>query len=87
MLEDYPELLALRQDALLLAEYDKWDALYDEERLKRNMVPVFAASYIEDMYVDYDLAKETARKVKGIKTFETNTSECYRPLILLDCYN
>ena len=33
---------------------------------------VYAASYVEDMYVDFDLGMETARKVKGTKVFTTN---------------
>lgn len=76
MFDDYPELKDLKDAAQLLAEYDRWDTLYDEPRLETNTVPVFAAGYIEDMYVDYDLARETARIVKGIKTFETNVSKC-----------
>lgn len=80
MFDDYPELQAMKDAAQLLAEYDQWDALYDEQQLKENTVPVFAATYIEDMYVEYDLARETARKVNGIKTFETNASKYIVPL-------
>lgn len=29
-------------------------------------------SYVDDMYVDYDLAQETASKVNGIEQFITN---------------
>ncbi len=36
------------------------------------MVPVYAVSYIDDVYVDYEFAKETARKVSNIKVYETN---------------
>lgn len=78
MFDDYPELNRMKEVAESLARYDRWDELYDEERLKNNTVPVYAASYIEDMYVEYDLARETARKVGGIKTFETNASK-YHP--------
>ncbi|KAJ4422149.1 hypothetical protein N0V82_003233 [Gnomoniopsis sp. IMI 355080] len=74
MFNDYPELGKLKAAAQRLAEYDQWDDLYDEQQLTNNEVPVFAASYIDDMYVDYDLARETASKVNGIKTFETNSS-------------
>lgn len=78
MFDDYPELNRMKEVAESLAKYDQWDELYDEQRLKNNTVPVYAASYIEDMYVEYDLARETARKVGGIKTFETNASK-YNP--------
>lgn len=72
MFDDYPELHRMRKVAELLAKYNHWDDLYDEDQLDNNNVPVYAATYIEDMYVEYDLAKETASKVRGIKTFETN---------------
>lgn len=75
MFDDYPELNKMKDAAEALAKFDQWDELYDEEQLKDNTVPVYAASYIEDMYVDFGLARETARKVNGIKTFETNTSK------------
>lgn len=75
MFSDYPELEKLMPAASRLADYDQWDDLYNERQLANNEVPVFAASYIEDMYVDFDLARETASKVKGIKTFETNISK------------
>ena len=75
MFDDYPELKELKDVSQLLAEFDQWEALYDERQLKNNTVAVYAASFIDDMYVDYDLARETARKVKGIKTFETNSSK------------
>ncbi|KAG6002946.1 hypothetical protein E4U43_001002 [Claviceps pusilla] len=68
----YPELIPLREVARKLASYADWPALYDKQRLRENTVPVYAASYIEDMYVDYDLARETAKLVRGAKVFETN---------------
>jgi ABC-type uncharacterized transport system substrate-binding protein len=40
--------------------------------LAKTTVPVYAASYIEDMYVDFAFAKDTARLVRGTKVFETN---------------
>ncbi|KAI9846895.1 MAG: hypothetical protein M1837_003507 [Sclerophora amabilis] len=51
---------------------DDWPALYDESQLAKNEVPVYAATYIDDMYVDFDLARETASKIKGCKEFITN---------------
>lgn len=72
MFDDYPELSRMKDVAEMLAKFDQWSELYDEEQLRGNTVPVFAASYIEDMYVDYGLAKETAEKINGIRTFETN---------------
>lgn len=73
MFDDYPELQKMKEAAEILAKYTEWDDLYDEERLKTNQVPVYAASYVEDMYVDFELARETARKVNLIRVLETNT--------------
>jgi pimeloyl-ACP methyl ester carboxylesterase len=70
--ETYPELVELKEAAEKLAQFDAWPALYDNEKLRKNEVPVYAASYVEDMYVDYDFARETAKLVKGTKVFETN---------------
>ena len=66
-----PELARLRGAADVLAAFDRWPALYDTAQLARNDVPVYAAAY-NDMYVDSDLARETARRIRGIKVFETN---------------
>ncbi|EFW99614.1 proline iminopeptidase [Grosmannia clavigera kw1407] len=73
MFDTYPELMQIKEAANILAEYDDWEPLYDEKQLAENRVPVYAASYINDLYVDYELARETARKVGNIKVFETNT--------------
>lgn len=70
--DTYPELVPLKEVAEKLALYDDWPALYDKAQLSKNEVPVYAASYIDDMYVDYEFARETASLVRGIKTFETN---------------
>ncbi|OIW34859.1 alpha/beta-hydrolase [Coniochaeta ligniaria NRRL 30616] len=70
--DTFPELVELKDAAGLLAKYDEWEELYDEDALRKNEVPVYAASFVEDMYVDFDLARETARKVKGIRVYETN---------------
>lgn len=70
--DTYPELAELKQVSEKLAKFDQWPALYNQEKLKKNTVPVYAASYIDDMYVDYEFAKDTANLVQGTKVFETN---------------
>ncbi|KAM5351646.1 hypothetical protein ACJ41O_004369 [Fusarium nematophilum] len=70
--DTYIGLQELKEEANQLASYKDWPALYDQERLRKNRVPVYAASYVEDMYVDYDFARDTAKLVQGTKTFETN---------------
>ena len=68
-----PELARMREAAELLASTAEWDEdLYDEEQLGKNEVPVYAASYVDDMYVDFGLARETAGLVKGVKVRESN---------------
>lgn len=73
MFDDYPELQRMKEAAEALAKYDAWDDLYDEARLRVNQVPVYAASFTEDMYVESELARDTARRVSLIKVLETNT--------------
>ncbi|KAI0383811.1 alpha/beta-hydrolase [Hypomontagnella monticulosa] len=69
--ETCSELIKLKETADILARFDEWKPLYDMKQLAKNEVPVYAASY-HDMYVDPDLARVTASRVKGIKVFETN---------------
>jgi proline iminopeptidase len=73
MFESYAELSDLKEAAEILATTDEWPALYDEAQLAKNEVPVYAAIYIDDMYVHYDLATATAAKIKNSKQFITNT--------------
>lgn len=70
--DSYPELIPLKGVADKLAAVDDWTQLYDEEQLAKNEVPVYAASYVNDNYLDYEYAKDTAALIKGTKTWETN---------------
>lgn len=72
MFESYSELKQVKDVADILATTQDWPALYDEAQLAKNEVPVYAASYVDDMYVHLDLALSTAAKIKGIKQFITN---------------
>lgn len=72
MFEDYSELRKVQDVAETVAADADWSPLFDEQQLAKNEVPVYAASYVEDMYVDFDLSMETARKIKGCKVFTTN---------------
>ena len=72
MFEDYSELRKVQKVAEKVAAQSDWPALFDEEQLAKNEVPVYAAAYMEDMYVPYDLSVETASKIKGCKMFTTN---------------
>lgn len=72
MFDDYDELPRLKETADILAKYEDWPQLYDEQQLARNEVPIYSATYVDDMYVHFDLARETARKIKNCKQFITN---------------
>lgn len=72
MFNDYDELRPLLKTADILAATEDWPELYDEVQLAKNEVPVYSATYIEDMYVHYDFARDTASKIKNCKTFVTN---------------
>lgn len=72
MFEDYGELKRITNQAEKVQQFSNWPTLYDVEQLRKNEVPVYAAVYMEDIYVDYDFSMETARTIKGCKTYVTN---------------
>ncbi|KAF4625789.1 hypothetical protein G7Y89_g12372 [Cudoniella acicularis] len=69
----FPELESLAPVADIIAKYPGWPELYDDWQLLRNEVPLYAASFIDDMYVDFGLAQETVKLVKNCKQFITST--------------
>lgn len=72
MFNDYDELINLKETAEILATTDDWPELYDEAQLARNEVPVYSATYMEDMYVHFDFARDTASKINNCHSFITN---------------
>lgn len=70
-----PALRPLREAAELLAARADWPALYDPARLAVNEVPVAAAVYHDDMYVDTADSLRTARAVRGLRTWVTDEYE------------
>jgi len=74
MFEDYGALAPLREAAELLAEHE-WPPLYDGERLEANEVPVAAAVYADDMYVERVFSEETAARIRGLRMWLTNEFE------------
>jgi pimeloyl-ACP methyl ester carboxylesterase len=74
----FTEIAALRPFAAaadLLAEAKDWPDLYDPARLAANEVPLAAAVYFDDMYVDAELQLETARAVGNARAWVTNEYE------------
>ncbi|MET9419844.1 alpha/beta fold hydrolase [Streptomyces sp. NPDC006540] len=70
-----PALRPLREAAELLAARSDWAPLYDPARLAANEVPVAAAVYHDDMYVDTAHSLRTARAVRGLRTWVTDEYE------------
>ncbi|MFC8304563.1 alpha/beta fold hydrolase [Specibacter sp. NPDC057265] len=70
--EQDPALIPLRELAHLLAHrVQGWGALYDQEQLGRNTVPVAAAVYSDDIYVDRGISLATAAAVQGLQLWES----------------
>ena len=74
MWDDYAGLRSHKAAANILAEHP-WPRLYDAEQLTRNEVPVAATIYSNDLYVERDFAVETARTIRGLRTWETDEFE------------
>ncbi len=76
MFEADPALTPLRETAELLAARTHWPRpLYAPEVLARNEVPVAAAVYHDDMYVDTAHSLQTARAIRGLRTWVTDEYE------------
>ena len=75
MFEADPVLQPLGAAAELLAERDSWPLLYDPIMLGANEVPVAAAIYFNDMYVDRDDSLRTAVSIRGLRPWVTSEYE------------
>ncbi|MCD9142898.1 alpha/beta fold hydrolase [Streptomyces albireticuli] len=75
MLRTHPSLRPLRPVAQLLAEREGWGPLYDAARLARNTVPVAAAVYQDDLFVDTGHSLRTAEGIGGLRTWVTSEFE------------
>ena len=74
MFEDLSALSALKEAADMLAEFE-WPKLYEADALARNDVPVAAAIYVDDIYVERRFSEETAALVRGLRPWLTNEYE------------
>lgn len=75
MFTDISALRPFNDAVTLLAERRVWSPLYDTRRLASNEVPVFAAVYYSDMYVDVRLSLATAQQVGNLTPWITNEYE------------
>jgi pimeloyl-ACP methyl ester carboxylesterase len=74
MFEDYGALAPFAEAAELLARR-RWPRLYDPDRLRANEVPVAAAIYVDDMYVERSFSEETAAAIGGLRPWITSEYE------------
>ena len=72
MFDEDPALRPLKACADELAARDDWPRLYDVDQLARNKVPVAAAVYYDDLYVDRGHSLQTAGVIRGLKPWITN---------------
>lgn len=75
MFEEIRALRGFRAGVELLAESRVPIPLYDAARLAANEVPVHAAVYHDDMYVDAGLSLDTVARVGGLEAWITNEFE------------
>ncbi len=71
MFEDYGALAPLREAAELLAARE-WPRLYDPQVLRANRVPLAAAVYVEDMYVERAFSEQTLAEVGAARPWITS---------------
>lgn len=75
MFEQMPELKPFKPAMDLLMEDTSWDKIYDPQRLAYNEVPLQAAVYFDDMYVDSGLQLDTLSRVGNSHAWVTNEFE------------
>lgn len=75
MFDEIRLLTPFKDAAEILAAKTDWNPLYDHDRLRANEVPVAAAVYHDDMFVDADLQLDTASRVAGARAWVTNEFE------------
>ena len=75
MLDVYQSLKPFKGAAQILAEKNDWPMLYSEKNLKKNKVPVAAAVYTHDMYVDREYSMQIADVIANINVWETKSLE------------
>ncbi len=75
MFEEIRGLRPFQGAVEVLAQRPRWTELYDLKQLAANDVPVAAAVYFDDMYVDSGLQLDTAHRVGNVQAWVTNEYE------------
>ncbi|QYK11462.1 alpha/beta hydrolase [Shewanella rhizosphaerae] len=73
--DQFTNLKPLKHAAHLLADKADWPMLYDPAKLADNQVPVAAAIYSEDMFVEMNYSLETAAQVGNLRYWLTSEYE------------
>ncbi|MFK7915832.1 MAG: alpha/beta fold hydrolase [Pseudomonadales bacterium] len=71
MFETFTRLRPLAAAADILAKRDQWGPLYDEAALASNTVPVVAAIFEQDMYVERAFSEAVAARIPNFHTWVT----------------
>ncbi|HET6563281.1 MAG TPA: alpha/beta fold hydrolase [Marmoricola sp.] len=75
MFHEIRSLRPFAEAADLLATKQDWRPLYDLDRLASNEVPLYAAVYHDDIYVDAELQLQTIERVGNARAWVTNEHE------------
>ncbi len=75
MFRDIRSLRPFERAAEALAAHGRYEPLVDPARLAGNEVPVAAAVYFDDLYVDAGLSLETAGRIGNLQAWVTNEYE------------
>ncbi|BDR52851.1 proline iminopeptidase [Bombiscardovia nodaiensis] len=75
MFEQEQALRPFRDAVSLLMEEGSWPRIYDADQLARNEVPLQAAVYYNDMYVDRDLQMDTLSRIGASHAWVTSEYE------------
>ena len=75
MFSQFDGLKPLKAAAELIAAKQDWPELYDLSQLKNNTVPIAAAVYSEDMFVEMQYSLETAKQIGNLKYWLTSEYE------------
>jgi len=68
----------IREAGELLAAHE-WPRLCDADQPRANEVPVAAAIYVEDMYVERAFSEETAAHIRGLRPVDHQRVRAQRP--------
>lgn len=75
MFDEIRELRAFKGAAEYLAHQEPRHAFYDPGQLAQNQVPVAAAVYHDDLYVDLELSLQTVAHIPNLRYWVTNEFE------------